>query len=928
MLRPPSNIGISLFCALVCALQTSSNGALADDLLKPGLWWFGNATPAIEPNGMALKGHVPEVTLAGTAMNPANLTNFTLKLRWNFGNNRNGVFKVGWGKTFEWGDFQQSTGWIAVQADGQVTIYDAGKDIGKLQIPINDQSEASLTISQQSNTVVLISGESETSFPLSAASSVVGGYLTLQAEGYNNGKTLRVENVELEGQGNEAPLSSAQQKAGIEQWEAEQVNGNWNLLTNFETYFRANGEGKWKYKTDLRVEPGLVQPGETVRLYFRCAEPVPSNCTASVQADYLSRPAGTTEPLTLHWHATANDAYEAVVELKPEQTGNWHVLWKAGDEELSRVFGVADSNCAIVRLMVTSDKNVTKPNAPPAGFDAIHDAGLSCDFWNVGKGLSLTPQAELARYRHLIEFHHRWGDQIMPMMHADAVVPGIPDKNFFKISDELQREGIQQHIKLWDMLGIGPLQDVGGYTYSDSTPEIARSLGIKALDTLCQWQNWTDLGGDNNGWQINDWGAPTVPYFIATDDFRKVAPGQSIVMLPQTSTSNVRIYSIYTSEGQPQVSFLRQHSDGGNMGESWNIDRFEAAMDLLFVESHSQTEPLFLSVALENFFDLPDWNEANRLGVSYLIEAARNHKVVFTHGVDMADYYQRHYRQQPENWFYWPDIYAGLTNGYKPPQVPDRIELSNVRFHVVYEDGSSLPQFFWDYTRPWSEPEWSEQPNLRQKYGLINPALITASNCVPRMVDLTGVSATTTIEQQGNGAEVRVVIESPRALPALPVALWRIPLDSQTLGQIKSSRHTRFVRVVDGTTGNLNGVLVCDQVPSGRSVWTVQLQGEQRAPIDAAIHIGDKVSGRFFPRANGPSAYVWLSDKQMADGVLTIPVPAGRQATVHYNDGQTEQTTGGSLRVKLNHTWQHQSPMITGLTVAEIQAGAYSQPEH
>ena len=909
---------------LLSVLQIFAYQSLADDLLQPRMWWYGNATPNVEQDGMVLAAHFPEVTLTGTAMNPANLTNFTLKLRWNFGGNSNGVFSVGWGKPHEWSDFQQSAGWVTVRRDGWAAVYNQGKELGEVPVPVSNKGDVSFTIRRRQNAIVLISDGKETPFPLPANFPAAGGYLTLRSEGYeHNVKSLRVESAEIEGEGNRAPLSAVQRQQDIRQWETEQVNSNWNFLANFEAYFKANGEGQWKYKTDLRVEPGLVQPGETVRLYFRCAEPISTNCTASVQADYLNRSPGAIEPLALHWRATADNAYEAVVKLKPEQVGNWHVVWRVGEEELSRIFGVVDTNCAVVRLMVTADKNVTKSNAPPAGFDAIHDAELSCDFWNVGKGLSLTPKAELARYQHLIEFHHRWGDEVMPMMHADAIVPGIPDKNFFKISDDLQREGMRQHIKLWDMLGIGPLQDMGGYTWSDSSPKIARSLGIKALDTLCQWQNWTDLGGDNNGWQINDWGAPTVPYYVAKDDFRKVALGQSIVMLPQTSTSDVRIYSIYTSEGQPQQSFLRQHSDNGKMGESWNIDRFEAAMNLLFAESRYQKEPLFLSVALENFFDLPDWNEANRLGVDYLIKAAPDHKVVFTHGVDIADYYQRHYKQQPENWFYWPDIYAGLTNGYKPPQVPDRIELSNARFHVMYQDGSPLPQFFWDYTRPWSELEWAEEPALRQKYGLINPALITASNCVPRMVDLTGVSATVTIEQQDKGAEVRVAIESPQALKALPVALWRIPLYPQTLGQIKCSQHSRFVRVVDGATDNLNGVLVCDDVPSGQSVWTVNLQGKSRAPLAAEIHIGDKVSGRFFPRANGPSLYVWLSDEQIGDGVLTIQVPANRQVIIHYNDGTTEQAAGGSLQVKLDHTWQHLSPMITGLTTTEIQAEAH-----
>ncbi len=357
-----------------------------------------------------------------------------------------------------------------------------------------------------------------------------------------------------------------------------------------------------------------------------------------------------------------------------------------------------------------------------------------------------------------------------------------------------------------------------------------------------------------------------------------------------------------------------------------NADRFRAVVDLLLAESRYQTEPMFLFFGLENFTDSPDWNEANRLGVRYLVEAARHQKIVFTQGAAIADYYQRHYQKQPENWFYWPDIYAGFANSYKPPQLPDRIELSNARFHTVHEDGSALPQFFWDYTRPWSEPVWDDQPAIRQKFGLVNLALLTASNCVPRMVDLTGVRATVSIEPQSDGAEAQIVVESPRALPVLPVALWRIPLDPQTLGAVKSSRHARFARVVDGTTGNLHGVLVCDQVPRGRSVWTVNLYGEGREPFVADIHVGDQVRGRYFPRANGPSAYVWLADEHCAGGVLELHVPAGRTVTVHYNNGHTEQTIGGSLPVKLDRTWQHESPMITGLTTAEIQNGAQFQP--
>ena len=916
-----------MFRFILCAFLVFTNQTFGENLLRPGVWWYGHATQRIEPSGMALAGHGSEETLTGTAMNPGNLENFTLKLRWNFGGNRNGIFRIGWEKPFEWGTFEQCTDWVTVMANGRAMVYSEGKKLGELQLAINDQDTVSLTLSRRPSEIVLSREGKDVSFTLPSHLPAGGGYLTLRSEGYErNGKILRVESAELEDAGNRPPLSAAQQEDGIRQWEKKQADGVWNTLTNFEEYFKANSVGRWAYKTDLQIEPGLVQPGEKVRLHFRCAEPLPSQCMASVQENYLGESPGTIDPLVLPWRKMRDGTQEAVVELKPERVGNWHVVWRVGDEQLSRVFGVVDDGCAVIRLLTTSDRNLNKTNPPPAGFDAIHDAGLAGNFWNAGNGISRTPEAQLARFRRLMTFHHLWGDEIIPLVHADSIIPGAPDKNLFKVSDDLQREGILQTMKLWDLLGIGPLNDLGSYTFSDSTPEIARSLGIKSIDCLCQWQNWTDLGGDNNGWQINDWGAPTVPYFVARDDFRKVAHGQSIVLLPQQSTSDVRIYSIFAGEGQPQQSFMRQQSENGNMGESWNIDRFEAAMDLLLAESRFQNGPQFLFIGLENFFDFPDWNEANRLAVKYLVEAARHQKVVFAQAAAIADYYQRHFRQQPETWFYWPDIYAGLVNGYKPPQLPDRIELSNAHFLVMYEDGSALPRFFWDYTRPWSDPEWAEEPALRQKYGLIDPALITASNCVPRMVDLTGVSATVSIAPQAEGAEARVVIESPRAWPVLPVAFWRIPLDPDALGRIKTSRHARFVRVVDGTTGNLNGVLVCNQVPAGRSVWTVKLQGEPRAQLVAGIQLGKEVSGRYFPRQNGPSAYLWLTDEKGVAGVLAIQVPAGRLATLHYNDGQREQTVGGVLQVKLDHTWQHQSPMITGLTTKEIQAGAQFQP--
>jgi hypothetical protein len=922
--RGLSSLGLRFGVLFIFANQIS-----AGDFLRPATWGYGNEKLKIKPDGMVLTSGHPEATLAGTAFNPKNLSHFTLSLRWNFGGGSNHVLKVGWNKPFEWGAFKQCAGWVMVQADGKVAVYGNGKELGVSRIPVSDAGEAALTLIRRPHNLALVSEGKESLFPLPADLPGAGGYLTLRAEGYKGSEILRLESLDLIGGGNRAPLTEAQREAEIWRWEKGQVESNWGTLTNLEQYLKSHDAGRWGFKTDMQAEPGLVKPGEKVRITFRCLKQVPPNSTASVEANCLSESPGALQPLSLQWREMKDGTHEAVVELTPKQAGNWRVTWKVGDEQLSRVFGVVDDGYMVVRILTTSDHNLEKAMPLPSGIAALHEVGLPSDFWGDYRPFDRSPEDLLAYYqsKRQLAFHHRWGDQVVPLLNADAIIPGVPDKNLWRVRDDVQREGIKQTMRLWDLLGLGPLEDLGGYTFSHSTPEIARSLGIKAIDSLCQWQNWRD-GGDNNAWLINILGAPTVPYFVAKDDFRKVAPRQGIVALSQGTTSNVRIYSIMTTEGSPQLSFMRQHSKNGEMGETSNIDRFEAFVDLLLAEARYQAEPMFIFVGLENFADSQDWNEANRLGVCYLLAAARHRKVVFAQGADIADYYLRHYQQQPENWFYWPDIYAGISHSHKPPQLPDRIELSNARFHTVHEDGAALPQFFWDFTRHWSEPEWDDQPAIRQKHGLPTPRQINATNCVPRMVDLAGVSATVTVAPQSDGVKVSVVIESPMALPVLPVALWRLPLDPQTLGPAKLSSRARYVRMVDGTTGNLNGVLVCDQVPKGRSTWTMELPGAHRAPFVADIQIGSQVRGRYFPRANGPSAYLWLADNHSAGGVLTLRIPAGRIVTLHYNDGQTEQTVGGTLAIKLDGTWQHVAPMITGLSPDElVEARVMFKPE-
>ncbi len=931
LLHCASAIGLAL-CSAGRGTPASGSQRYVDDFSVPSLSWrYGSEIRKADAEGLVLSGRAPEATLAGTAVHPENMGGFTATFRWNFGGKEKRSLWLGWGKPFEYSAFGECAERLAIGADGELTVFAGGKQIGTGRIAVSNEGDASITIRRGPDSLVLLVDGKETAFPFPPGERTAAGYFALRTTGIDqNTPPLHLQRVEIQCDGDRPPLTEEQRTAENQRWAGLKLHGNSEVLVKFEQYLATEtAAGLWGFTTDMNVEPGLVKQGETVRLTFRCTGPLPTRCEALLEPDYLGGSGGGTKPLALKWRESGG-AHEATIELKPTQCGNWKIVWQVDDEQLSRVFGVVDRGYSVCRFLVTNDRALTKPNPEPAAHDAIHDAGLPADYWGGSEWtspFSRTPESLVEHFKKRADMRHRWGDRLIPLCNANLIIPGCPDNNLFRLSDEVQVEGLRQLSRLWDLLGFGPLDVLGSYTLGHSTPRLARSIGVKMIDSLCQWQNWLD-GGDANGWLINDWGAPTVPYFVADDDFRKVAPGRSIVAFTQTTTSNVRAFCIFTAEGQPQLSSMRR-SHGTAMPETENIDRFETTFDFLLDEASHQDEPLFLSIGLENFVDSPDWNEANRRGVQYLVRQARTEKLVFASAADIAGYFQRHYEQQPENWFYWPDIYAGYTHQYswKPLLLPDRIELSNTRFHSLHEDGAVLPRFFWDFTHPWAEPVWDDQTPIRQKFGLVTPDLLTADNCVPRMVDLTGVTAAVTIEPQSSGIIIRARVDSPRDLDALPLGLWRIPLRLERCEVAEASEGARFVKVVDGSTGNLHGVLVCDHVTKGSHTWTLRLRGEVCAPVEPEFRVGDDVRGRSFQRASGATTtYVWLENASRRTGTLTVRVPAGRQAGVHYNDGLLEEARDGVLRITLDRSWQHESPMITGLTAAEIRADAEFQP--
>jgi hypothetical protein len=924
-------VALMAIAASAIAIPVDAGQRYVDDCSDPhSVWLYGNAAGSGSKEGLSLDAGHAEVTLPGTVVHPGNLKTFEASLEWTFSTIGEPALEIGWAKPFEWSCFDECPLSLHIDRNGQVTLNNNRKPFATWQLPGAENDVHAITFIQEPGRVVLRGGTQETSIPMPAGLECAAGYLTLRLQSAGdraNEQGVKVRHLQIDCLEDRTPLTAAQRHDEIQQWARGRLHNNRATLEQFELHLQdETAAGRWGYSTSLTVSPGLVQIGEKVAVELRVAGLMPSPCEATVVQDYFNTSPGAAEVLNLAWSPDGSGGQTARVEFLPTRTGNCRFVWRIGKEELTRVVGVVDKGYAVCRILLTTYPGMWMPGHAPEVYQAIHRHGLTADYWDGSEWqspFSRSPNDLTHHYRIFADMRHLYGDRVLPLCNANYLLPGCPDGNMWRLDEDVQRDGIQLLMRLWKQLNLGAMDTFGSYTFGHNTPRVARSLGIKAIDSLVQWQNWRD-GSDNNAWLINQWGAPSVPYYVADDDYRKVAPAGSIVALSQGTTSNIRCYNVMTLEGQPQLAAMRAHSD--QSGETSNCDRFQTVVDLALAEASCQQEPLFFFVGLENFLNSSDWDQANTLGVDYLRAQARNKKLVFASGADIADYFARRYSKQPENWFYWPDTYCGYQGAYKPKLVPDRIELSNSEFHSVHDAAEALPRFIWDFTRPWSEPVWDDQAAIRKSFGLCDLRLLTAENCVPRMVNLNGAKAIASVEAETGGARIRIEITSPKRLQTLPVAVWQIPLHKDGLTVAGSSSNVRFIPVVDGSTDNLHAVIVCHDVGEGTTVANVELHGTTRQPLEPILHLGPHVVGRIFMRNAVPYAYLWLADNGVTAGTLKIRIPTGKSGRLHYNDGREEESAAGLLTVTLDQSWQHAAPLLSGLTASELAENATFEP--
>ena len=302
------------------------------------------------------------------------------------------VLLAGWGKPHEWSGLDECPLHLSVSRAGLVTVVAGKQTLGTAQLaaPKDEAYQLSFTSAQQR--VVLRSARGEVSLPLPAGFAGSAGYFMLRLEGLagqHGEEWLRLRRVEIDHTGQHAPLTAEERHQEIQAWAKERLDKNWAILDRFRAQIAADtSAGRWGYKTDLAVRPGLIKTGEKVTVEFRVAGPIPSPCTARVEPDFLSATPGAPQALSLNWKTADNGDHLARVELTPQRPGNWRVVWQAGTEQLSRVLAVAEPGYTVCRMLLTAEPGPWIPNHEPEAYDVIHQYGLAADYWGSDEWVS------------------------------------------------------------------------------------------------------------------------------------------------------------------------------------------------------------------------------------------------------------------------------------------------------------------------------------------------------------------------------------------------------------------------------------------------------------------------------------------------------------------------------------------------------------
>jgi hypothetical protein len=587
----------------------------------------------------------------------------------------------------------------------------------------------------------------------------------------------------------------------------------------------------------MQVVPELARYDEpqVVRLEA-LAEKMP-NPTVELRPRYLQSPPPPARELALSWRATGEkrhglEVYVAELPLPSLGVGQHLLRWECdigGDiEEFWRSYAVADDQTTLCTFQVN--------NRPPDLLETLQRYYVPYHHWTfvpLEFGKWANPHspakawADASRTDRQFGVYGEFGLQYYPWGAGQVREDPV----------QVQMAGLKALQTIAPLLGFaGPVNSFWNYTMGNETIRLAREAGYRSVSALC-----TENHVDGN-MAINHTGRPERPYFMATDDFRKSGPGgpDGMVGFAQVQRHTLlsrRYLCDYNIE--PGNGLLNAGAGGRDVWDEVALSRLFDFYDALFQMQPSQRVPFVIQQCLEFSGTRVGASEGNRMMVEYAARKAATGKVVFTNVRALGDYYRRHYTQTPETTAYFHDYWAGVHAHLKPNLFPDVLQIENHLFSAMFLGGGILPDYHYDYTRPWSYPDFGNEdlPRKRDGFGYPDPDNYDRFAWTPKITETRKLAVARKDEQKGGKLVVTLTVRSDRDLKQFPLALWDLPREWKAGEGWYSVNAGRFVPMKVPFTNNLSGVLVAD-LKAGENRLTLTIASPIRQPATLDVVAG------------------------------------------------------------------------------------------
>ena len=634
----------------------------------------------------------------------------------------------------------------------------------------------------------------------------------------------------------------------------------------------------------FKLSQEIILPGEPVTLTIKAWATKVPNAVVALNISYLQPDKAQKKELSLQWKAGESadglTQYTASLNLPTLPVGQHYVSWACdigGDiTEYWRSLAVADSKTLVTMFHQTPGKILPD-------YDELH---LPYDYWDSGvhatlikamAGKPLPTSAKEWSWRiNSQTYRQRGASPNQPLSCMFQEQNELPHPvNFRNEPEPVQQAYFKAMAEINEFSGFDPKEVAfQSYEFGTKSLEPARKAGVSVIGSLCIHQNWVDGGGHG---AINHTARPLRPYFAAADDFRKAGPGGPDAMVMVSQHDKSILWTEY-GLGVYEPCWLDWGTNGGGRAKDFDdifmsrqLDLFSAAIK----NTVNQRVPYFQSIGMEFTAASEKVAKSNALMIRYAVERAKKGEVVFCNQAAAADFYRRHYKETPETLFYDADYWGGTDAGkcatalWKPVDYPDLIQIENARYSGYFKKPTALPEYHWDYTKPWNYPDWGNEELPRYK-GFLVPGEHDKFAVTPKITDTRKMKVSQSLSENAGGLEMVVTLETAEAIKALPLALWDIPREwkaGEGWWTVKGAN--RFVPIRAPYTGNLNGILEVDAKP-GKNEYRLTIATPQRKPRSQDILL-NTVHAKVFTRDGQTMAYIWPMQPWETQFELTVP---------------------------------------------------------